>query len=350
MASILDAHQDLDTFEQAVARDAARAAVDKFAELARRTGLGFARLADDCIRVDGHRLFCRFGPDPLDHRSLIVNFEPATRASALSQRADCKVAGHGAFSKAEVFTPRHLPYAESIAETVRLRIERSYRDRTQDFLEDLGRREAKTAAPAYAALRRHLPERAANRIWLYQVEGDQGRYLTDNRCSNLLLAELAARSQSERPRSTLSLAEAFATRTLPLRDTFSDRALRERCTLLSNVTKARYADGAFEFAEQDVMGGEVMITRPLVTEGRIRLLAGYPVQIAGQVDSALTELTPDLKTICSNHAGGRWADWGSSRNIAIANEYLNLKPALFGVGLNLNALITSYLERRRRRH
>jgi hypothetical protein len=345
MVSSYHSGGSLISFEQGLVEEAVALTLDTLEMHASAHNHSVRRLGGDCVSIEDEEIIVRSGVDPLKPRTLVVSIARMSAPIGASTRVSSRVAGNGWFSRVKVSSPAGCVDPEVVADAVRVRLEARYREETQNALQEMASCERKMSAPAYQILRRAFPAGVAEKIWLYQVEGNEGRYLLDTEARLNLMAKLAVGPSSTRARSALALYRSFAGRVLPLEGTYSEVALRTRCAIVGSLVTAPYAEGCFELAEQVVMEGQDMYGQPLIADGHIRLLAGYPPALKDQVEAGLAKVEPDFAAICSAGLLSRLKGGGVAKQVARANEVLELKPNAFGVGINLNALIARYVKR-----
>lgn len=328
---------DLRAFERDLVEGVQGVTIRAARSYAERNGLAFQRFASDCVRLSDSAYVIRADKDPRCAATLAVSIDDLSSPRMPHATAIRRLEGNGTFSSLTVRASGSCAALDEIAEALKAYVEGAYREQTQNLLEASTRLQTRRSDAAYALLRRHLPEQIAESVLLYEVDGEEGRYLLDDVASHSLMSRLRRQRPSRAPRSTLALYKSLATRRLPLANSYSGIALRERQQMFCSLSAAPYAEGCFELAEQVVMGGDAMSTHPIVPEGRIRLLAGCPVHHAEKVADSLRLLAPEFIAICATG----WRSGVSLSRLtqiaAHASPYLELKPNFMGIGINLNA-------------
>lgn len=243
--------------------------------------------------------------DALNSDRLTIGIGPvgAHWPSLTFQRESLVVDGSGRFAVIEVQADCRLgPLLQEIASTAKSYLQHGYRYLEAHTMKELLTLEHQLNAALYVHLRANLSEELVSTVWLYSLTPDgRAMYLLDP----MAVQDALSATRSVRPTaagSPITLTALLATGWVKEEDTMARQALALDRPMRVRLQDLRYTTTpGYDLAEAGVYGPEAWI-QPLVSEGQLKLFAGYPAHLQSEAQRALERLQPHLKTVVSNHA------------------------------------------------
>lgn len=225
--------------------------------------------------------------EPADFRAEEAPVEGSGRFTAIMVKAD----------------PRLRPVLEEMTSAVQCYFQDGYRYLEVHAMGELLTLEHQLTTALYMQLRTKLPEELVSQVWLYALTGDgQALYMLDP----LAIQDALSASRAARPstaESPITLTALLATGRVKEEDTVARRALVSEDPTKVRLQDLRYTTTpGYDLAETGVYGPEGWV-QPLVGEGQLKLLAGYPADLRPELQPVLKQLRPRLATVVSDHAG-----------------------------------------------
>jgi hypothetical protein len=248
----------------------------------------------------------------------------------------------------------------ALAEVAKITLESGYLWLSEFIRKTLNSIQNAAANNLYSLLRRLFNEKTVENIYLWKVEDRKGVYVIDDLVQRAALNRAAQRDEL----NALSPVEAisnFSTTEIDIDLVISKQALAEDQVLEGDFVNQKYADTELDLAEIVIYRSKRFVTHPLVREGKILLLAAYPVELRERVELTLQRERQNFKRILELESlaiqrtteaisqQGALASFDPDKLpdtwlVRIA-ETIELKPNIFGLGVNLNSLLLSCLKR-----
>lgn len=261
-------------------------------------------LALDRFVLDNTTYDVRSGGDITDANALqIVIGEVGSRwATEQFDRHTITVHGAGRYtSVAFSADPRLSGMVETIGECIQNYLADGYRRLRANVERALLEADNRIAIRLYAEVRSVFDEDVASRISLYAiVEGREALYLLDP--PNIL--EALQRASNHRPSaaaSPLTLTALLVQGSVPADETVAMQTIEHKGPVAVRLADLYYATAPeYNLAELSFYGDTAQI-QPIVRDGRVRLLAGYPTEVRDLAEPGLDRLKGRLTEIVHDY-------------------------------------------------
>lgn len=214
-----------------------------------------------------------------------------------------QIGGGGRYATAAIEMDLRLEsVADAVAEAVQRHLQEGYRRVEAHVVGELLSVEHRVATALYIELRSVVDESEASRVGLYALKRDgRAMYLLDP----LAIQAVVSYAKSARPSvgaSPLTLASMLVTGWVKADETVGKSALANDNTLDVCLQDLRYTTlPGFDVAESTIYGSTAVV-QPLVREGSVGLLAGYPARMRDVIEPRLERLKPRFAEILADHA------------------------------------------------
>lgn len=218
-------------------------------------------------------------------------------------RREVSVAGSGSYTSVIVqLDPRLASVADPIAEAIRDHLHDGYRRLEAQVLGRLLTVEYQVATRLYVELRSVLDEPVASRVGLYGLTSDgRAMYALDPPVIQTALTRLKV-SRPSAAASPIVLTAMLVKGWLTEEETVARQALSVAQPVEVRLEDLRYTTTpGLDLAERGLYG-PTATCQPLVRDGPIRLMAGYPSDLRWQVEPALDGLRSRFAEILGDHA------------------------------------------------
>jgi hypothetical protein len=219
-------------------------------------------------------------------------------------KARASIRGAGQYSLVAIRLDRRLgAVAERLAQALQAHFESEYRRLEAHVVGALLSAQHQLATRLYVELRSVLPEDVAARVGLYGLlEDGRALYFLDPPAIQAALRHIA-RSRPSVAASPLELTSLLVRGWVRFEETFAKTVLVEDRPMEFTLEDLRYTTvTGYDLAERGLYGTTDVICHPLVREGQVRLVAGYPLRLREQVDPKLERLEPRFRAIVSEYA------------------------------------------------
>lgn len=239
---------------------------------------------------------------------------------------------------------------EMIAETARSVLEAGYLW-LAEHIKTLLMGEQNTASDnLYSHIRSILPPQIANEIWLYMIADKEGVYVTDIVARERALERASGRLTCANI-SPIEIVTDFCTRRTDFELTYSKVAISEDLTLEGEFAKAPYIESGVHITEAAIYVSEQHVIQPLVREGKTYLSAAYPSRLRSTVEPILKRERNNFRHIVAHRASAFRRILSGLGNYVSCPDYdfknwLELKPNIAGIGLNINQIVADLTRRR----
>jgi hypothetical protein len=152
-----------------------------------------------------------------------------------------------------------------------------------------------TANELYTAIRKRLPPKVAELVWLGLHADGRSYYLVDNGARQVLVDQ-AQRLVRRGMQSPLDLVGHIESSSIPFDVSASRQAIQEGAPIPHEVITPRY-DLDFGVAETAIYRTGRIVVQPLVREGSTLMTAGYPAELEREVGELLSNLAPEFGRI-----------------------------------------------------
>ena len=208
------------------------------------------------------------------------------------------------------------------------------------------------AKTIYTELRRTIPSELVDQVWVYGFSGGQGFYMPDPIAQDVAITRLRERDLHT-TRSPLNLAVDFMTRIVPIEQTIIKDVIAARTHATGYFAEAPYAGDGFAVAEQSIYKSNGVVAQPLARLGDAIIATGYPAALASDLTPRLSAIAPSIEsalTKCASDIDQQLADLRSliprpKTRTSEWTEVMELKPNIFGIGINGNAILNWFMNR-----
>ncbi len=219
------------------------------------------------------------------------------------RQALVQIGGTGRYSTVTIeMDPELAPVADAVEESIQRHLQDGYRRLEAQVVGELLSVEHRVATALYVELRSVLDEHEASRVGLYALKRNgRAMYLLDPQAIQAVLfyAKAARPSVAASP---LTLTSLLVRGWVKADDTAGKSALAADSPLDVRLQDLRYTTApGFDVAETALFGSTAVV-QPLVREGSVGLLAGYPVRMREAVGPKLDRLKPRFAEILANHS------------------------------------------------
>lgn len=205
----------------------------------------------------------------------------------------------------------------------------------------------------YAELRSVVPDHASD-VWLYALVGDRGFYIPDREARTQALRRLTD-ARGEGSTSPLQYLGTFSEKVLPLELLFSRHAIKTEKGLQDDFADAKYSPG-MGGGEARIYGSPALISQPLVKEGTVRLVAGYPVDLREHVQDELYNNRDRFGRVIESTRADLHKQLSALLHLQEDPEEkvrlldaFDAKPGFLGFTVNLNLVAQAFLDWLKRR-
>lgn len=266
----------------------------------------------------------------------------------------------GRYNEIQVATDKIFNYQAAICDVAKLVLEAGYRWLSEYVRVALDELQDQIADDLYSHLRRLFPDRIVENIFLWKAVDRKGVYVPDDLARRVAINRASKRKFSS-SLSPIEIITTFSTATVELDKLVSRRAVAEDSIIEGNFLDAKYADSGLDLAEIVIYQSQRFVAHPVVREGKVLLIAGYPVEIRPIVESVLRKERTNFQMILSRESSAilRKVEEVKSQGalpkldpeelpntwIVRTVSNIELKPNIWGVGFNLNNIILEILKK-----
>lgn len=346
--------------EHAVPELVAEAVEIRVAQTARAAHISYVEAPDGIFIVAGVPHQVNVAAHTTQFSTLVVTVAAISPgASTLVRRSTSTIVQTiGRFQKIQLYTSGVLlPAKDHILAAAAVALRTAYECLLEYTAKRLATLRNQTASVMYAALRRNLAAELADNVWLYAFADGQGFYIPDDQARGVAAARLQRRRLTT-TRSPGILLTDFVTHVLPLERTFSREAIKEGKPVTGVFAAAPYADEGVGVTEEAVYDARALITQPVARVNDAIVVAGYPISLASEIQPTVTNVAPHLQLALEESTSALHSHLSDLRALAAGKETsetgswldaFELKPNLFGLGVNFNELIGRLVNERRHR-
>jgi len=278
-----------------------------------------------------------------------------SRASKLLKRPlRAKIDSLGRYAEFQVFIEQALAeFQSTVGEVCVVVLEAGYRWLAEYVRTALDGLQNRIADDLYSHLRQLFSEELVENIFLFGIVDKSGIYLLDDLGRRAAL-ERAARRKVTDALSPIEVVTNFSTTVVELERLLSKKAIAEDITLEGSFLESAYAETGLNLSAIVIYESSQFVVQPVVREGNTLLVAAYPPKIRSSVEPILQRTRRDFERITEQGASTlrtvmrNVLHQGSLPRLKLNNpipswqektDYLELKPNVFGIGINLNNIM-----------
>jgi len=344
--------------ENAVPELVAESVEDTLSDASTQIGMTYVEAPDGMFVVGAIPHQVNVAPHPTRLSTLVMTVAAISPGDSPLVRKAAKATVHalGRFNHLQLFTSRVLADAQPlILAAATIATETAYDCLLEFTALKLRSLRSKTAAAMYGTIRSEMPSALADNVWLYAFTEGQSFYITDDAARRRAAERVAAKRIGTR-RSPAHLLADFITHVLPREKTFSGEGCKDGRSVVGPFATAPYADEGVGVTEQAVYQAHGLIATPVAELNDSFVVAAYPISMVEEIQPRVTTIAPKLQKALENSTASLHQHLAELRKVSVSAtddsasnwfETLELKPNLFGVGFNLNALIAQIVHRRR---
>ncbi|HEX5712268.1 MAG TPA: hypothetical protein VFX85_03020 [Solirubrobacterales bacterium] len=212
------------------------------------------------------------------------------------------VQGHGRYTSAVISAdPRLSAVVETIGQSVQVYLADGYRRLQANVMRELLEADHRISLKLYAEIRSVFDEGVASRISLYAlIEEREAIYLLDPPA----ILKALQRASSRRPSvaaSPLTLTALLVRDSVRADETVALGALDRESPVAVRLADQYYSNSPqFNLAEISIYGDTAHV-QPIVRDGKVRLIAGYPTELRDIAEPGLARLEKRLSEITRDY-------------------------------------------------
>lgn len=232
----------------------------------------------------------------------VENVDPARpRPGRKAGKAD--ISEPGRFRGVRVYADAFFePIRDDLASGIAVDLDAGYRWCSHQLLASLRTRLRGVGDEIRLHIRKRLPKQLESVVWPYVITRGKGLYLSDEDSRRWALGQ-ASRNPVRVPDSPAALMSEVFTRLLDSNSIFSTEALQERATIIRNLRTPPYQATGFDVAERAVLRFDEIAIKPMVWEGDVLLVVGFPAADIPLLDKPLEHEKKEIAALLRSRSG-----------------------------------------------
>ena len=235
-------------------------------------------------------------------RPRIANIDPR-KPRPQRKAGKASVREPGRFRAVRLYTDACLEsIRDELAVGIGQDLEAGYRWCSQQLLASLRTRLRGVGDEIRLHIRKRLPKELESLVWPYVITKGKGLYLSDDESRRWALSQTGKDPVRVRQSPAALMAEVVA-HLLDADTLFSVDALQQRKTIARDLRNAAYGKTGFDVAERAVLRFDNIAVKPLVWEGDVLLVAGFPADDIPLLDSVLETEKDEIARLLKKRSG-----------------------------------------------
>lgn len=221
----------------------------------------------------------------------------ASKPRPLRKAGKADIKEPGRFHGVRVYTdPYFVPIRDELAQGLADDIQAGYRWCTIQLLSSLRARLRGAGEEIRLHIRKRLPKELEATVWPYVIAKGKGLYLSDEDSRRWALGQ-AGKNPVRVDDAPAALMADVITRLMDADRTFSAEALKERRTIARNLRSSPYKATGFDVAEEAVLRFHEIAIKPMVWEGEVLLVVGFPAADIPLLDAVLEREKAEIASL-----------------------------------------------------
>jgi hypothetical protein len=250
-------------------------------------------------------------------------------------------------------------YRQSLVEVAKMVLEAGYRWLMEFTRHTINAIQVNAVNGLYSLLRRLFNEKVVEKIFLWKVVERKGVYVVDDVKLGAMFNRASERDVIKNA-SPIEIITNFSTAIVDLDTVISKETIAKDKALEGDFLEQRYAETGLDVAEVVLFETRRFVSHPIVREGVTMLVAAYPVELRPLIEPVIKRERNTFERIVKSEQMTIQkiitdvTSQGALPNLSLDElpdtwlvrivESFELKPNIFGIGVNFNNLLLDFLK------